>query len=177
MTTPRDGTYGATVWNAFLPIRQQRGKGKASGVLLVLGLVRRCVLPLIRRLERGVDLCSFSFLIHDRASGVPCLKSDKRAFVHLRLTLNFRVVSKTPRLRIADHNAKSVRALLPKAWEILRQVHPTPEEDRVHRDLDAQAAWYLDFLERRADLTDDALLQEIGQHLHFFANMSQLAVS
>lgn len=154
-----------TVWNAFMPITL---RAKVPAALAVLRLVRKRVLPLVRRLERRGILFSYSFLVHDRASGVPCLKSDKRAYLHLRLILSSAGVRR---------DAIIVRKALPKAWTILRHVKPTPEEKRVHFVLDAQARWYLRLVEWSADLSDEALLQCIGQHLHYFANMAQVSVT
>ena len=173
----------ATTWNAYLPIATPRGATDAA--LVVLRVVRRRVLPLVRRLE-AYDRCrrwhgtesnplsrlSYSLLIHNRESGVPCRAKDNRPYAHLRLQFG-------PSARRGGRllSARDVRRLLPTAWVLIRQVHPTPEEDRVHRHLDAQTAWYLGLVEEYAELGDAELLQKIRAHLHFFSNMSQLVVS
>lgn len=156
-----------TVWNAFMPIEL---RARAPVALAVLHLVRRHVLPLISKCP--VYIKSYSFLVHDRSSGVPCLKSDKRAYLHLRFVLGVRHV----RGRRLPHNLCTVRALLPKPWTIIRRVRPSFEERRTHLDLDVQARWYLDLIARHAVLDDKALLNKIGQHLHYFANMAQMQV-
>ena len=87
-------------------------------------------------------------------------------YVHLRLQLGARF-----------SQVARVRELLPKAWVYLTRVSPTVTERRVHELLDAQSAWYLQVVERESALDDLELLKLVRQHLHFWANMSQMRIS
>ena len=172
-------------WNAFLPIggtltsnelgldpRWAAAMGVDQNALAVLRVIRRVVLPIVRDLERRGVLRAFSFLIHDRASGVPCPPEDSRAYVHLRVMCYPSISGKRLRLGAADEN---VRGAL-KGWSYVSKVQPTKEELKVQEVLYAQSAWYLRFLEERANVPDAVLLQDVAQALHHFANMSQMMV-
>ena len=163
-----------THWNAFLRVGDALKSNEpgldpawaaAMGVdkdaLAVLRRVRRDVLPLVRDLERRKILRTFSFLVHDRTSGVPCPAEDTSAYVHLRLVTSGR----------AD-----VRRLLPSAWVYVSSVRPTAEEERAQRILCEQSAWYLRLVEGASEMSDVDLLRHVGQTLHHFANMAQMMV-
>lgn len=172
-----------THWNAFLPIGRfpdepgldpswSAAMGVDKDALAVLRRVRRDVLPLVRDLAKPAGtLRSFSFLVHDRASGVPCPPEDPTAYIHLRLEMYDKDAKPSRPWKV-----KELRARLPESWVYLTKVKPTKEELRVQEVLADQSAWYLGFLEKNASMSDVQLLQHVGQHLHYFANMAQLTV-
>lgn len=174
-----------TYWNAFLPIGSALKSDEpgldpawaaAMGVdpeaLSVLRLVRREVLPLMRDLEKPAGtLRSFSFLVHDRASGVPCPPEDSSPYIHLRLEFYDLDVKPSRPWRLAD-----VRRRLPEPWVYVARVKPSKEEIRVQEVLAEQSAWYLRLVERFAAMTDLELLRHVGQTLHYYANMAQMMV-
>lgn len=163
----------SVVYNAFLPIRTNLrgdatpdadvGRLEARGIdpeaLSVLRHVRDDVLSLVRRLKH---LKSFSFLVHDRTSGVPTSAEDASAYVHLRLVF------------VKDVDAKK---LLGDRWAWVSRVEETKEEAQAHEILNPQSAWYLDLVDRYKHLADFDLLMKVRQHFHFFANMAQMRVS
>ncbi len=172
-----------THWNAFLPIGRFPDEpgldpswavamGIDKDALTVLRCVRRDVLPLVRDLANPAGtLRSFSFLVHDHASGVPCPPEDTTAYIHLRLELYDKDVKPSRSWSVRD-----VQDRLPKSWVYLTKVRLTKEERRVQEVLGEQSAWYLRFIENCAKMTDVELLQHIGGTLHFFSNMAQMMV-
>ena len=164
------------VWNAFLPIAASlRGddppvidrawlmaQGIEGDAPAVLRTLRQRVLPLLRDLERKAVLRSYSFLVHDRTSGVPCPPEDPSPYIHLRLVLN----------PVAD-----ARKLLPKEWVFVRRVKADKDEERAHNLIDRQAALYREIVEAAPGDNEVDVLRYVGQHLHFFANMSQMRVA
>lgn len=172
-----------TSWNAFLPIGKYSDETQpdpawcaAMGVdpmaLTVLRQVRRDVLPLIRDLERPAGtLREYSFLVHDRSSGVPCPPEDPRAFIHLRLEFFDKDVKPSRGWKLAE-----VRARLPESWVYLTKVKTTKTEEIVQLGLYTQAKWYLGMIEQAGHLSDLDLLRHVGQQLHYYANMAQMMV-
>lgn len=167
------------VWNVFLPIGTALKTDTVAGAdthwlashgiegdaFLVLRRVRDDVLPLVRTLEQKRRLASFSFLVHDRTSGVPTTPEDPTAYLHLRLT--FTVLQ----------TLRAVRARLPAPWVFHTPVKPSSDEAKAHRLLDPQSAWYLSLIEAHRHLPDRELLQTVRQFLHYFANMAQMRIS
>lgn len=164
----------SAVYNTYLPVGASiksdkppdadiawlTSRGIAEEALTVLGLVRRVVLPLVRDLERRKILKSYSFLVHDRTSGVPCPAEDVSSYIHLRL-----VVTQV-----------DVKKFLPKGLIYTTRVRPSKDEARAHEVIDAQAAWYLRLIEREKNLSDVDLLGVVRQNLHYFANMAQMRI-
>ena len=66
--------------------------------------------------------------------------------------------------------------MLGPRWAWVSRVEESKEEARVHQFLDRQSAWYLDFIEANAEMSDLELLQAIGQQFHYFANMAQMRI-
>lgn len=169
-----------TYWNAFLPIGEAiksdepgldpawaAAMGVDKDALLVLRRVRRDVLPLVRSWQKRGLLKAFSFLVHDRASGVPCPSEDAGAYIHGR----FELTGKRAQVKEVASWPESARQ-----WVYVSRVDPSEEERRVQAILSAQSAWYMNLVEDAAEMSDVDLLRHVGQHLHFFANMAQMAV-
>lgn len=162
------------VWNAYLPVadpllgdalpqataRWLEAHEVGEHALQVLRRVREDALPLVRDLEDRDLLDSFAFFVHDRTSGVPTVAEDRSAYVHLRITF--------------CEEVDAVEFL--SKWAFVGPVEPSPGDEEKHRIIDAQAEWYFNLVEAHPGLSDLELLQVIGQHLHLFANMSQMRI-
>ena len=180
----------SVVWKAYLPVGPlcarvsrtdvaffaARGVDREHlvGALVVLHLIRRGVLPLLRGLEESPGgLASFSFLVHDRSSGVPAPEGDDSPY--LDLTLMFR--------QEVGREAFSRDLRFVRPMEEITEVAGVDIErmrggaGRFQAVLSAQSAWYRMLLESyEEEMTDVDLLKQVGQHFHYFANMSQLTV-
>lgn len=152
------------IYKAYLPIElyknkisrsdfkffAQRGVGRLRllEALAIIKHVRKDIVP-IRRLP-GITNCLF--LVHDRASGVPTTSDDRRAYIDLTL--------QTSRL-----------VKFSKKWQFISQL-TTPIDNVIYQ----QTSWYLQVVNKYNKLSDVDVLKQIGQYLHYFANMSQLVI-
>lgn len=173
------------VWETFLPISVAHdvppdaedgwliSKGIDPIAPAMLRQVRSEVLPYVRRLEQKHRLKWFSFFLHDRASGVPTMEDDRRLFVHLRLRfprpislgaapgwcLN-RPCELSPEIAGVD-KAMLVDGNIDRAWQLIGD----------------ESALFLKLIEAyKPDVDNLALLKQVRQFLHYFANMSQMRV-
>lgn len=172
-------------WKAFLPITHKARPKKADiewfkrvGVsteqltlaLSVLHHVRQDVAKLLHNDDRNI--MHFMMLVHDHSSGAP---TKSKNVPHIDLTLCF-------------DDTTDARKFIRKPW---RFVAPAQEPTAIagvdlaalggihqaERLIRRQSAWYLDLITSYASsISDIALLKQIGQFLHFFANMSQLVI-
>lgn len=181
----------ALVWKAYLPIVSHRDviskediewfaargivEKQLRGARAVMRLVRGDIVLLVRELQEKHHLDAFSFLIHDHVGGVPT-RFRKRAYIDLTLYFAKKV---------------GVRKLFSSAWKFVGPGGMTEEvagidsalfiEKKVQTGIDlinAQCEWYLQLVESFGpEASDMDVLKQVGQYLHFFANMSQLRVS
>lgn len=179
----------ASRWKAYLPITTKvkvsradiewfaaRGvsKDRLAGALAVMRHVRRDVLTLrYLNLPRPDDyILRLSFLVHDRDNGVPAPRNDHR--IYLDITIEF-------------YNPIDAREVIPKRYLYVRPDHNKDSNTEFFKQ---QSSWYLKLVESQClngyDLDilklkavegpDAEILKIVGQHLHLFANMSQLEV-
>jgi hypothetical protein len=184
-------TPPSKIWETFLPIATwhtadlapaadtawllSKGCEAASPALLVQ--LRDEVLPTVRRLAPYIEW--FSFLVHDRASGVPTTEDDKRCYIHLRLKLRtFRRREVIP----------AISRFLSDPWQFTRKVDLSREiagvdpkvldVDRAWAELGKQSEWLLNFIEACDENADGLqLVRLVRQFLHFAANQTQMRVA
>jgi len=184
-------TLAPKIWETFLPIATwhtadlapaadtawllSKGCEATSPALLVQ--LRDEVLPTVRRLAPYIEW--FSFLVHDRASGVPTTEDDKRCYIHLRLKLRtFRQHEVIP----------AISRFLSDPWKFTRKVDLSREiagvdpkvldVDRAWAELGKQSEWLLNFIEACDENADGLqLVRLVRQFLHFWANMTQMRVA
>ena len=144
-----------------------------------LDTLRSQVAPLITTLQANHLIGWYSFLIHDRPSGVPTHAEDRDAFWHIRLEV------------MPQSNHEALLAALPAECEMTRHVArrdlqeiPGLVSSKLRTDItDAwriigeQSEWLLRMLAAyRDDLSWNDMWPEIGQYLHYYANMTRLKV-
>ena len=151
-------------------------RGIEGEALSVLRLLRRQVLPLVRKLEKKRGLVGYHFLVHDRTSGVPCPPEDSAAYIQMRLWFKRGVdgekifaapwcyayaIDEVPAAQIAGDGERAIDGGAEASWWILNE----------------QAAWYLALIESfYADVDDIVVLKHVRQFLHYFANMAQMRI-
>jgi hypothetical protein len=170
-----------TAWETFLRIDRQatsdnppvadaewlRSKAIEPGAPIVLGHLRRDVLPFVRELEREGTLEWYSFLVHGYRSGVPTTPEDASSYVHLRF------------------RSSGAQHLTPPGWLWTRNCElgeiaglSAIDTAQAWRLIGEQSKLFLDFLAQYGPEVDDlVVLKELRQFMHFFANMSQMVVS
>lgn len=141
--------------------------------------LRTRVAPVITALHANNLIGWYSFLIHGQSSGVPTHAEDRDAFWHIRLEV------------MPPSNHETLLAALPADFEMTRHVARgdlqeiaglTSSKLRTDisdawRILGEQSEWLLRLLAAyRDDLSWDDMRREIGQYLHYYANMTKLPV-
>jgi len=160
------------VVETFIPITV---RGDATQIEVwqdYIDLLRLHVAPVIQ------DLCSaglvgwYSFLVHNRQSGVPTDESDEGVYVHLRLEMS------------GDVKESDLVARLPQICKMTRRM-PTPERNRLDnndllafrgqrvecgwRVLGECSAWVLAMLDSH-DPSVRVPPQNVAQLLHYLGN-------
>lgn len=174
-------------WETFLPVPSSiladavpvadpawltsRGVEPESPSILLC--VRDRVLPLVRKLESHHVLTWYSFLIHDRSSGVPTADDDRGLYIHLRLC-------------VPDLNV-NLAAVLPPEWVMTRRTPPSEviagiepavlDAAQAWRLIGQQSVWLLALLESMPSADGFELVKHVRQFLHLFANMAQMRVA
>ncbi len=178
------------VWEACLPIgatlKQDEApdadiawlmsRGIEGEALSVLRLVRRDVLPLVRSLRRRRLLREFSFLVHDRTSGVPTSAEDATAYIHMRVWLskNTGGAEVFPKKWCFTRPAKEIEEIAGIDRKSLRRGDIRP----AWRLINEQSEWLLRVVDScRPQSSDIDVLRQVRQFLHYFANMSQMRIS
>lgn len=160
-------------WEAFLPIKTEI-EGLSCTALDVFATLKRDVAPVVRQLKEYDGLTWFSFLVHDRDSGVPAAGDDDRMFIHLRVAF--------------ERPITSLSLLLPPAWMFIRRgAFGSPIGERAAfmyggelaawRFIERQSQWFLDLVESIETPNGRATLDLVAQFLHYFANMAQMKVT
>lgn len=138
----------------------------------ILLCLRDHVLPLVRKFESHHALTWYSFLIHDRSSGVPTADDDRCLYVHLRLC-------------VPDLNV-DLAAVLPPEWAMTRRtklgaiagVEPAVlDAEQAWQIIGQQSAWLLALLESMPSADGLQLVAHVRQFLHFSANACQMRVA
>jgi hypothetical protein len=187
------------IWDAFLRIPEpnvsdevpvvEPGVLEAKGVYgsapAVLRLLRREVLPLVRRLaailtaQVSDQISGYFFLVHARESGVPTTKEDRGAYVHLRLYFYY------------SNSRARIEQLLGDKWEMLTPIRLESAEiagvdkkslrsgdvNAVRDILKKQSELALQIVDAYVDDVDPlVMVQQVRQILHFQANQFQMKV-
>jgi hypothetical protein len=135
-------------------------------------LLRLHVAPLVVDLRKAGLVGWFSFLVHDRTSGVPTAAGDDDAFVHLR----FELVGSTTLDQLASslpeicmftraHGPITPESILPADFHALR----APELPHAWALFGASSEWTLDFVTSHRD-GQPIPLQNVAQFLHYLGN-------
>lgn len=171
-------TRHSRFWKAYLPINATRGRirikkadvkwfaergidrHRLAAALTVMHHVRYDVLPLCDKLSYYGMPAEISFLVHDRASGVPAPRGGRRAY--LDLTIGITVDSKV-----------NIANVLSKKY---KYVKPYAKEEKMAY-LMMLSAWYIELVESCGSKVSDAeVLKVVGQHAHYLANMTQMVI-
>lgn len=192
MATKKKYPSSCRVWDTFLRIPDPsttdlapvadagwlEAKGVSASAPIVLRLLRREVLPLVRR-RHDQPIRGYFFLVHNRESGVPTTKEDKGAYIHMRL---YFYDAKTP---------QQVAKLIGDQWEMTRPIREESEDiagidrkfvrsgsaDAIREILKAQSELVLKIIETYTDDVDTlVLIGQVRQCLHYVANMCQIKV-
>jgi hypothetical protein len=140
-----------------------------------INVIRKRISPLFSRLEKEGVINWYCFLIHDRNTGVPTSPDDNNLYFHIRFSL---VKNVDPNDFLPSYcvlTRKTQVAWVEAITGIDKSLLKNEEIEEAWRILGEQSEWVSKMLEIFKE-DRDIPLSDIGQFLHFFANMTQLRI-
>lgn len=140
-----------------------------------IAIIREKIFPLISRLENEEIINWYCFLIHDGKHGVPTNENDKNPYFHIRFAL---IKDIDPKNFLPDYCVLTRKIEVGWVEEITGIDKPLLKNEEIEeawRIIGEQSEW----LSRTLDIFKsdvDIPLRDIGQFLHFYANMTQLRI-
>jgi len=139
----------------------------------VIRIIRGKIYPMISRLQNERIIDWYSFLIHNRKSGVPTTEDDPNVYFHVRVSLKNEGEPSFPDYCVMTRKIK--REWVESIAGIDKSLLKTEEIEEAWRIIGEQSEWFLNMLNiHKEDL--DIPTRQVRQFLHFYANMSQLQV-
>jgi hypothetical protein len=139
----------------------------------IIQIIRRKISPMIAHLENEGVINWYSFLIHDKRSGVPTTEDDDNLYFHIRFSLKNDFKPSLPDYCVMTRKIKRewVKSISGIDQSLLRN----GQIEEAWRIIGEQSKWFIDML---SIYKEDVEIppRQIKQFLHFFANMTQLKV-
>jgi hypothetical protein len=163
------------LWETFIEIPVEGGVVSPSDVVNIYRLIRSKIAPMIVHLREEHGLGWYCWLIHNRRSGVPTTEGDDNPYFHVRLEFADDV---TPEDFLPDccvMTRKIRREDVTSIAGISRSLLKNEEIEEAWRMIGGQSEWLLNLFRIHKE-DADIPPEQIGQFLHFFANMTCVAV-
>lgn len=160
------------MWETFIRIPVE---GDTIHLEAVYNAIRTKIAPLIVSLRRDGILDWYCFLIHNRHSGVPTSEDDDNPYFHIRLQFTRDVGP----LDIFPGYCVMTRKVHRKRVESITGIDESllknGEIEEAWRMIGEQSEWLLELFNIHKE---DAHIppEQIGQFLHYYANMACIAV-
>ena len=139
----------------------------------MIRIIRSKISPMILRLvDKGI-INWYSFLIHDRKSGVPTKESDYSLYFHVRVSVLTDDEPIFPDYCIMTRKIK--REWVQSISGINTSLLKNNEIEEAWKIIGEQSEWVLNMLNIHKQ-NIDIPRQQIGQFLHFYRNMTQTPV-
>jgi len=143
-----------------------------------INIIRFKIYPMISGLKDNGMINWYCFLIHDRKSGVPTSEDDNNPYFHIRFVLEKDVESDEFLLSLPNYCVMTRKIggnQVESISGIDKSLLKNEEIEEAWRIIGEQSEWLLNMLNiYKQDV--EIPLQQIGQFLHFYSNMTQLAV-
>jgi hypothetical protein len=162
------------MWEFFIRIPAKADLG------LLHDMIRFQVFPIVSRLMSDGAIEWYSFLVHNRESGVPTAKDDNNVYFHVRVSFkNGYTVSKEELDKLLpDYCQKH----LTKKCTDVKSINGIEQSSLKNGDLaeawriiGEQSEWVMRMLEIHNEGAQ-VPVNQIAQFLHYFSNMTQLRV-
>ena len=164
------------MWETFIKIPIEDNTISLNNIY---DTIRSKIYPMISRLRDDGMLDWYCFLIHNRNSGVPTSEDDDDPYCHIRIALK------------KDLRPKDFRESLPNYCVMTRKIEhewvesisgidksllKNDEIEEAWRIIGEQSEWVIEMLNiHKKDV--EISPHQIGQFLHFYSNMTCVAVS
>jgi len=159
------------MWETFIKI----GLPDSVSFGRLIHMIRFKIHPMIYRLKDDGIINWHCFLIHDRNSGVPTSRDDNNIYFHIRFTLKKDI---DPKDSLPDYCVMTTRIESERVKAISginKSLLKNEEIEEAWRIIGEQSEWLLNLLNiHKEDV--DLPPQQIAQFLHFYSNITQLAV-
>lgn len=151
-------------------------KGMEPEAPQVLRLLRQHVIPAIELLKTE-KLNWYSFLVHNRDSGVPTTEDDKNCYIHLRVRFEDKIDLRLPLPFCMTRPIELGREVAGVDRKLLA-AQPFDPIDLVWDLIGEQSQFLVRVVGLHRDGIDDfELLKQIRQFLHYFSNMTQMRIA
>jgi hypothetical protein len=162
------------MWEFFIKIPAMVDNG------LLYDMIRFKICPTISQLRNIGKIEWYSFLVHDRESGVPTTEDDKSPYLHVRVSFKSGYVIGREDLNklLPDYCQKQLTQQCKDVESILGiETSLLKDEDigEAWRIIGEQSEWVMKMLAIFKDNVQVPCTQ-IGQFLHYYSNMTQLRV-
>ena len=142
-------------------------------------MIRFELYPLITQLKSDEIINWYSFLIHNRRSGVPTTEDDENFYFHVRFGLKEEVDSKDLNNSLPqdclDIEGKKIRKITPRTIRgIEKSLLENEEIEEAWRIIGEQTEWLINMLNIYKEDVEIAPNQ-VEQFLHFYSNMTGLS--
>lgn len=167
------------MWQTFIKI----GRPTAISFERVMSMIRSKVSPLISDLEQKKIISWHCFLRHDRESGVPTSEDDDNQYLHIRVSLKEGIKTEDFLKSLPDYcvmtgkiNRRQVEQIS-IGQGIFFDTSPLKNEEieEIWRIIGEQSEWLVNLLKNYKESVNIPL-EHMGQFLHYFSNMTCLAV-
>jgi hypothetical protein len=147
---------------------------------LLYDTIRFKIRPAILQLKNDGKIEWYSFLVHNRESGVPTTEDDKSPYLHVRVSFKSSHVIDREDLNklLPDYCQKQLTRQCKDVGSILGiETSLLKEEDigEAWRIIGEQSEWVMKMLTIFKDNVQVPCTQ-IGQFLHYYSNMTQLRI-
>lgn len=136
------------------------------------GVLRSQVAPLVRALLEEGYITWYSFLVHDRQSGVPTTEEDNGFYLHLRMALRNLLTENEFMRRLPDYCVMTRKMWAPDPPSLDTVDISFLADANVEQGwkiLGESSAWVLQLLESH-DPAKPVPLQNVSQFLHYLGN-------
>ena len=140
-----------------------------------IDIIRNKIFPLISRLENEEIINWYCFLIHDRKSGVPTSENDENPYFHIRFALKKDIEPKELLPNYCVLTRKIEVSWVEAITGIDKALLKNGEIEEAWRIIGEQSEWIFRMLNIfKEDI--NIPLRNVGQFLHFYANITQLRI-
>jgi len=160
------------MWETFIKIPVE---GDTIHLDDVYNTIRTKISPLIVSLRGDGILNWYCFLMHNRHSGVPTSEDDDNPYFHIRLEFTRDVDPSNVLPNYCVMTRKIHRKKVESITGINKSLLKNEEIEEAWRMIGEQSEWLLELFNIHKEGADIPPKQ-IGQFLHFYANMTCIAV-
>jgi len=161
-----------SVIETFIKIEYSEGTPEETNWGNYIELLRSQVSPLVRTLWDEGAITWYSFLVHDRESGVPTTEEDDGLYLHLRIALTDPANESEFIRRLPDSCVMTRKMKVPDPPSLDTVDISSLADANVEQGwkiLGASSDWVLQLLESH-DSTKPVPLQNVSQFLHYLGN-------